>query len=103
MESGRGTRQKARQGCPAPGGNRSAERPPRTQAQRGGRGGRAGPGREALGVPAAGGHGRRERPPAASPPQMPLAPRRALSIPPRPRARFSTLALPGAGSSEACP
>lgn len=31
------------------------------------RGGRAGPGRAALGVSAAGGHGRRERPPAACP------------------------------------
>lgn len=45
----------------------------------------------------------RERLPAASPPQARLSPRQALSIPPRPRARFSALALPGAGSSEACP
>lgn len=45
---------------PAPGGSRPAQRPPRTQAQRGGRGGRAGPGRAVLGVPAASGHGRRE-------------------------------------------
>lgn len=45
--------------------------------------------------------------PAASQPQSlrrgSLLARPALSIPPRSRARFSALALPGAGNSEACP
>lgn len=53
--------------------------------------------------PAGTGAESRERPPAASQPQARLAARGALSIPPRSRARFSALALPGAGNSEACP
>lgn len=44
-----------------------------------------------------------ERLPATSQPQARLAPLQALSIPPRPRARFSALALAGVRSTEACP
>lgn len=58
-KSGQGTRQKARQGCPAPSGREpaSAAAAEESSPTRRLRGVRAGPGRAAPGVPAAGGHG----------------------------------------------
>lgn len=103
-ESGRGTRQKARQGCPAPQGTGQRSGRQRIEPDVEAEGRRAGPGRAALGVPAGTAPGASASS-LSSPSQARLAPRRPAltTIPRRPRARFGPLARPGAAGYEACP